>query len=69
VRPFRTPGYPVTPLVFALAAALLVGNTLYSQTRQAAIGLVVVLLGTPVYFLWRSRSRRREGDTAPAFSS
>ena len=68
-RPFRTPGYPVTPLVFALAAALLVGNTLYGQTRQAAIGLVVVLLGTPVYFLWRSRSRRREGDSAPAFSS
>ena len=69
VRPFRTPGYPVTPLVFALAAGLLVGNTLYGQTRQAAIGLVVVLLGTPVYYLWRSRSRRREGDTAPVFSS
>jgi APA family basic amino acid/polyamine antiporter len=65
VRPFRTPGYPVTPVLFALAAALLVGNTLFQQTRQAAIGLTVVLLGTPVYFLWRSRRREVE----PAFSS
>jgi basic amino acid/polyamine antiporter, APA family len=69
VRPFRTPGYPVTPVLFALAAGLLVANTLYAQTRQAAIGLAVVLLGTPVYYLWRSRSRRREGETEPAFSS
>jgi basic amino acid/polyamine antiporter, APA family len=69
VRPFRTPGYPVTPVLFALAAALLVANTLYAQTRQAAIGLAVVLLGTPVYYLWRSRSRRRGGETEPAFSS
>jgi APA family basic amino acid/polyamine antiporter len=65
VRPFRTPGYPVTPVLFALAAALLVGNTLFQQTRQATIGLTVVLLGTPVYFLWRSRRR----EVAPAFSS
>jgi len=66
-RPFRTPGYPVTPILFALAAALLVANTLYEQTRQAAIGLAVVLLGTPVFYLWRARSRRREAE--PAFSS
>jgi len=65
VRPFRTPGYPITPVLFALAAALLVGNTLFEQTRQATIGLTVVLLGTPVYFLWRSRRREVE----PAFSS
>lgn len=68
-RPFRTPGYPVTPILFALAAAMLVANTLYEQTRQAAIGLAVVLLGTPVFFLWRSRSRRREGETEAVFSS
>ncbi len=67
VRPFRTPGYPLTPVLFALAAALLVANTMYGQTRQAVIGLAVVLLGTPVYYLWRARSRR--GQAEPAFSS
>ncbi len=58
VRPFRTPGYPLTPVLFVLAAALLVWNTLFaSRPRQAAIGLTVVLLGTPAFFLWRSRRR------------
>ena len=58
VRPFRTPGYPVTPIVFALAAALIVANTLFQQTGQAVVGLAVVLLGAPVFFLWRAHSRR-----------
>lgn len=56
-RPFRTPGYPVTPLVFAVAAALLVINTLVAQPREALIGLAVVLLGAPTFYIWRARSR------------
>jgi len=58
VRPFRTPGYPVTPLVFAASAAVVVLNTLREQPTQAVIGLGVVLLGTPAFYLWRSRARR-----------
>ncbi|MDB4876732.1 MAG: amino acid permease [Gemmatimonadetes bacterium] len=58
VRPFRTPGYPVTPLLFAIAAAALVLNTMREQPRQAFIGICAVLLGTPAFYLWRARSRR-----------
>jgi APA family basic amino acid/polyamine antiporter len=54
---FRTPGYPVTPVLFAVGAAVVVLNTLREQPTQALIGLGVVLLGTPVFYLWRSRSR------------
>ena len=57
-RPFRVPGYPVTPLVFILAAAALVGNTIATQPMRAAIGLSVVLLGVPVYFGWRRLGRQ-----------
>jgi basic amino acid/polyamine antiporter, APA family len=53
VRPFRVPGYPVTPLVFVLAAIAIVGNTMYAQPRQAAIGVGVVLLGAPAYLIWK----------------
>ena len=60
---FRTPGYPVTPLLFAAGAAVVVLNTLREQPTQALIGLGVVLLGTPAFYLWRSRSR---GATPPA---
>ena len=56
-RPFRVPGYPITPLLFVLSAAGLVLNTMITQPVRAAAGLGVVLLGTPAYFVWRARSR------------
>jgi APA family basic amino acid/polyamine antiporter len=52
-RPFRVPGYPVTPLLFVASAAALVLNTIVSQPARAAIGIVVVLSGVPAYFWWR----------------
>lgn len=57
--PYRVPGYPWTPLIFILAAALLVGNTLATQPVRAAMGLGIVLLGTPAYLLWRRRPSAR----------
>lgn len=52
-RPFRVPGYPLTPAVFVLAAAVIVLNTVVTQPGQAAIGIGVVLLGAPAYVMWR----------------
>jgi len=55
-RPFRVPGYPVTPALFVLAAAAIVGNTVWAQPLKSAIGIGVVMLGAPVYWLWTRRS-------------
>jgi APA family basic amino acid/polyamine antiporter len=52
-RPFRVPGYPWTPLLFIVAAVALVANTIATQPARAAIGIGVVLLGLPAYFVWR----------------
>src|SRR5438034_3286379 len=57
--PYRVPGYPWTPLLFMVAAAALVINTIATQFGRAAIGLGMVLLGTPAYFVWRRRTRPR----------
>lgn len=54
-RPFRVPGYPLTPLLFVAASAAIVLNALFTQTGRAAIGLLVVLTGAPAYLVWRSR--------------
>ena len=59
-RPFRVPGYPWTPLLFIVAAAALVANTIATQPGRAAIGIGVVLLGLPVYFVWRAVTRARD---------
>ncbi len=58
VRPFRTPGYPVTPILFVLSAAAIVGNTIVSQPGRAAIGLGIVGIGVPAYYAWRARKQR-----------
>jgi APA family basic amino acid/polyamine antiporter len=66
IRPFRTPGYPVTPVLFVVSAGMLVLNTLIAQPVRGAVGLGAVLLGTPAFFLWRAKSRRTLVDFPPA---
>ena len=54
-RPYRALGYPVLPALYIfLATSIAVILLIADQTRaQALSGLVIVLLGVPVYFLWR----------------
>ncbi len=54
-RPYRVVGYPVLPALYiVLASAIAVILLIADQTRAQAIsGLVIVLLGVPVYFIWR----------------
>ncbi|HUQ99105.1 MAG TPA: amino acid permease [Gemmatimonadaceae bacterium] len=54
-RPYRALGYPVLPgLYIILAATIAVILLIADKTRaQALSGLVIVLIGVPVYFLWR----------------
>ena len=54
-RPYRAVGYPVLPALYvALASAVAVILLVADETRvQAMSGLAVVLLGVPVYWLWR----------------
>lgn len=58
-RPFRVPGYPLTPVLFVASAAALVLNTLITQPTRAAAGVIAVLIGTPAFYAWRAGSRRR----------
>jgi amino acid transporter len=51
-RPVRTWGYPVVPLLFLLAAALILGNALLTD-RNALIPFGVIAAGFPAYWLWQ----------------
>src|SRR5438552_499738 len=57
-RPYRTWGYPVTPIVFIAFAAWLVGNTIAEQPRDAGIGTALILAGLPFYYWWRRVATR-----------
>ena len=58
-RPFRTPGYPITPILFVASAVAIVLNTMVSQPGRAAVGIGLMLLGVPAYYLWRARAASR----------
>jgi APA family basic amino acid/polyamine antiporter len=58
-RPYRTLGYPILPALYILmAAGVAVILLIAAETRtQATSGLVLVLLGVPVYYMWRRETR------------
>jgi APA family basic amino acid/polyamine antiporter len=52
-RPYRAFGYPVLPSVYIAAAGLIEILLLLYKPSYTWPGLIIVLLGVPVYFLWR----------------
>ncbi len=64
-RPYKAVGYPVLPgLYVLLAGGLAIVLLIADKTRaQAVAGLAIVLLGIPVYFLWRSAGAPRASAT------
>lgn len=50
---FRMPGHPWTTSVFVAAFWALALNTVARNPRSAGIGVVILMAGVPVYFLWR----------------
>jgi APA family basic amino acid/polyamine antiporter len=54
-RPVRAPGYPILPAVYIVLTTLIALNLLVqgSTRTYAMLGLLLVLLGVPVYYAWR----------------
>jgi basic amino acid/polyamine antiporter, APA family len=63
-RPFRCPGYPLTPVLFIISALAIVLNTVITQPQRGLIGLGGVALGVPIYYFWRSRRVLSGADPA-----
>ena len=50
---FGVPGYPWTPALFVLAALYVVASSVLANPRNALIGTGLLLLGVPVYRVFR----------------
>lgn len=55
-RPYKVWGYPVVPAIVIIFCACLVYNTIYSRPREAAIGVVLMLTGVPMYWWFKKKS-------------
>jgi len=54
-RPYRAFGYPVLPAAYILLAGVIELLLLLYKPNFTWPGLLIVLLGIPVYFVWKKR--------------
>lgn len=52
-RPYRAFGYPVLPALYIAGAGIILAVLFYFQTATTWPGLIIVLAGIPIYFLWK----------------
>jgi APA family basic amino acid/polyamine antiporter len=52
-RPYRAFGYPIIPALYVVAATIILLVMLLYKTQTTWPGLLIVLTGIPVYFIWR----------------
>ena len=49
LRPFRTPGYPVTPILYLIAYTWVIVSILFKQPIEGIFGILLILIGIPYY--------------------
>lgn len=57
-RPYKTLGYPFTPIFFIAIAAWFVFNTFFERPDQAIAGLGFLALGVPIYYFWKVKNHQ-----------
>jgi basic amino acid/polyamine antiporter, APA family len=55
-RPYRAWGYPVVPILYIVAAVLIMLILILYQTQDTWPGLLIVLIGVPVYWVWSRKA-------------
>ena len=54
-RRYRTPGYPVVPVLFVAVAIWLVVNSVMAYRVESAAGVVLIVLGLPFFIVFRTK--------------
>jgi APA family basic amino acid/polyamine antiporter len=63
-RPYRAFGYPVLPGLYIVMAAWICLVLLRYKPQYTWPGLIIVLLGVPVYLVWRRQGARVDAEAA-----
>jgi APA family basic amino acid/polyamine antiporter len=51
-------GFPVLPALFVASTVAIVASQVIAEPMESAAGLLLVLSGLPVYYIWARRARR-----------
>jgi APA family basic amino acid/polyamine antiporter len=64
VSGLKMPGHPVSTMVFVLAFWILAASTIVQFPKDAGMGLLILLIGVPVYVFWKRRTNDPRPGTA-----
>lgn len=59
-RPYKAIGYPIVPIVYILLAGTMAAGLLIAKWETCVFGLIVVLLGLPMYYIFMKNQPRLE---------
>jgi len=57
-RPYKAFGYPIVPVLYIIGATVILAVLFIYQTATTWPGLIIVLTGVPIYFLWKFANAR-----------
>src|SRR3954467_3932941 len=64
-RPYKAFGYPIIPALYVIGASVILAVLFIYQTATTWPGLIIVLTGVPIYFLWRNANAGRLSGDQP----
>src|SRR4051812_32546126 len=64
-RPYKAFGYPIIPALYIIGASIILAVLFIYQTATTWPGLIIVLTGVPIYFLWRKPGAGRLSGDQP----
>ncbi len=56
-RYYKVWGYPYTPMIFVIFSFLFLLNSVYADTENSMMGLMLITIGLPFYFYWNKKGR------------
>ena len=59
-RPYKAFGYPIIPAIYVAVATVICLVLLFYKPSTSIPGLIIVLTGVPVYFIWKSLGQKQQ---------
>jgi APA family basic amino acid/polyamine antiporter len=58
-RPYKAFGYPVIPAIYILSTVVIMVILLIYKPNYTFPGFIILLLGIPVFFIWRKYNKEK----------
>jgi APA family basic amino acid/polyamine antiporter len=64
-RPYKTPLFPIVPLVFILFSLGMFINAIIQNPQATGLRLGIVAAGYPIYFVWKALATKQQSQGQP----